>query len=262
MAKNGETIYEQIKNTVRLFSLIHADETGWSFNGENWQLWEFINKEAALYRIEKSRGAEIVKDTLGEKYNGFLISDFYSSYNSISAVGKQKRLYHLLKETKEIEEKNKFPTRSKEVLFCQDLKSTLNGALESWNRFHAGKKTDKDLETLWEIKNITAQRPTDIFLYPSENDDIGRLKKRIVKHNDELLTFLIHPEVEPTNNRAERGLRPSVIMRKITFGNRTESGARNHSIIMSIVQTGILNGKEPFDIFLSLATEPQKTRAP
>jgi len=78
----------------------------------------------------------------------------------------------------------------------------------------------------------------------------------------ELLPFLEHPEVEPTNNRAERGLRASVIMRKITFGNRTEAGARNHSIIMSIVQTGILNGKEPFDIFLSLATDPQKIRAP
>ncbi len=32
-------------------------------NDENWQLWDFINKEAALYRIEKSRGADIVQDT-------------------------------------------------------------------------------------------------------------------------------------------------------------------------------------------------------
>ncbi|HID32764.1 MAG TPA: hypothetical protein EYP24_05245 [bacterium (Candidatus Stahlbacteria)] len=43
--------------------------------------------------------------------------------------------------------------------------------------------------------------------------------------------------VEPTNNRAERHLRPSVIMRKITFGNRSESGAKNHPMIMSILQT-------------------------
>ena len=133
-------------------------------------------------------------------------------------------------------------------------------ALESWNRFHAGKETEENLQELREFKDITAQKITDILLYPSENKDIQRIKKRIIKHNNELLTFLDYPEVEPTNNRAERGLRPSVIMRKIMFGNR--AGARNHSIIMSIVQTGILNGKEPFDIFLSLTTDPQKIRAP
>ena len=81
------------------------EETGWKVNNENWQLWDFINKEAALYRIEKSRGADIVKDTLGEKYGGFLGSDFYSSYNSIEALGKQKCIVHLLREIKEIEEK-------------------------------------------------------------------------------------------------------------------------------------------------------------
>lgn len=262
IAKNGKPLYEQIKNTVRLSSLIHTDETGWPLDGENWQLWEFINKEVALYRIEKSRGSEIVKDTLGERYNGFLISDFYSSYNSIEAVGKQKCLYHLLDEVKKIEEENKFPKGSQEAFFCQDLKSILNKALESWNRFQAGEKLTVDLEELKKVKEITAQRLTDILLYSSENDDVQRIKKRIVKHNNELLTFLDHPEVEPTNNRAERGLRSSVIVRKITFGNRTEAGAKNHSIIMSIVQTGILNRKEPFDIFLSLAMGTQKTRAP
>ena len=131
-----------------------------------------------------------------------------------------------------------------------------------WNKFHAGKETDGNLQELREFKNITAQKITDILLYPSENKDIQRIKKRIIKHNNELLTFLEHPEVEPTNNRAERGLRPSVIMRKIMFGNRSEAGARNHSIIMSIVQTGVLNNKQILNLFLSLATNPQKIRAP
>ncbi len=262
MAKNGEPLYRQIKDMIRHSHWTCADETGWPLNGDNWQLWDFINKEAALYRIEKSRGADVVKDTLGEKYGGFLISDFYSSYNSIEAVGKQKCICHLLDETKKIEEKNKFPEGSQEALFCQNLKSILKEALDVWNRFHAGKKTEEDLKELRNFKDITAQKITNILLYPSENEDIQRLKKRIIKHNNELLTFLEHPEVEPTNNRAERGFRSSIIMRKITFGNRTKAGAKNHSIIMSIVQTGILNGKEPLKIFLSLTTDPQKIRAP
>ena len=262
MAKNGEPLYEKIKNRIRHSHWVCADETGWKVNNENWQLWDFINKEAALYRIKKSRGADIVKDTLGEKYGGFLSSDFYSSYNSIEALGKQKCIVHLLREVKEIEEKSKFAVKSRESLFCENLKTVFKEALEAWNRFHAGKETEENLEELKKFKNITAQKITDILLYPSENKDIQRIKKRIIKHNNELLTFLEHPEVEPTNNRAERGLRPSVIMRKIMFGNRSEVGAKNHAIIMSIVQTGILNNKQTLDLFLSLATNPQKIRAP
>ncbi len=262
MAENGEPLYEQIKNIIRHSHWVCADETGWKVNNENWQLWDFINKEAALYRMKKSRGADIVQDTLGEKYGGFLISDFYSSYNSIEALGKQKCTCHLLDEINDIEEKNKFPEDSQEAIFCQNLKSILKEALDAWNRFHAGKETEEDLKELRNFKDITAQKITNILLYPSENADIQRLKKRIIKHNNELLTFLEHPEVEPTNNRAERGFRSSVIMRKITFGNRSKAGARNHAVIMSIVQTGILNGRKPLNIFLSLATNPQKIRAP
>ena len=151
---------------------------------------------------------------------------------------------------------------SEESLFCENLKTIFKESLEMWNKFHAGKETEENLQELRKFKDITAQKITDILLYPSENKDIQRIKKRIIKHNNELLTFLDYPEVEPTNNRAERGLRPSVIMRKIMFGNRSEAGARNHAIIMSIIQTGILNNKQALNLFLSLATNPQKIRAP
>ena len=66
-------------------------------------------------------------------------------------------------------------------------------------------------------------------------------------------TFLDFPLVEPTNNRAERQLRPYVIMRKITFGNRSALGASNQAVMMSIIQASVLNGIEPLDIFVSKA---------
>lgn len=68
--------------------------------------------------------------------------------------------------------------------------------------------------------------------------------------------FLDNSLIEPTNNRAEPQLRPYVIMRKITFGNRSESGAENHQVLMSIIQTGILNSITPLEIFQALSTKP------
>jgi hypothetical protein len=79
------------------------------------------------------------------------------------------------------------------------------------------------------------------------------LQKRLARHKDELFTFLDYPHiVEPTNNHAERQLRPVVIMRKITFGNKTTSGEEAYSVIISLLQTAKLNGKRPFDVLLQL----------
>ena len=64
---------------------------------------------------------------------------------------------------------------------------------------------------------------------PIEHEDTQRLRKRIIRHNQELFIFLDDPSVEPTNNRAERQLRPMVIMRKLTFGNRSDLGASNQA---------------------------------
>jgi len=50
-------------------------------------------------------------------------------------------------------------------------------------------------------------------------------------------------------------LRPNIIMRKITFGNRSALGASNHAVMMSIIQTGILNGIEPLNISLALSVK-------
>ena len=255
IAQNAEPIYERIEDEVRSSSSINVDETGFRVDGENFWLWNFVNRQVALFRIEEKRASKVVKDTLGEEYEGILSSDFYSAYNdNIKAKGKQRCLTHLLGETKKIEEKNEFDEDSQEKVLCQKLKETLKGAIKVWNKFHQGEKSIEDLKV---VKEITAESLIEVISSSSENEDIQRLKKRLIKHESELLTFLDHPEIEPTNNRAERALRASVIMRKITFGNRSIIGARNHQVIMSILQTAVLHGIDPLPIFLSLAANKE-----
>ena len=284
MGEQGEPLYEQIKSLVRHSSIVYSDETclraclscgrrqathrqtGWRVSGINHWLWGFTNQDVALSRIEQSRGSKVVEEVLGKKYAGYVVSDFYSAYNRIKAKGKQKCLGHLLKEVKGIMEKNNYPEGSLEWSFCQRLKAILKMGIEVWDKFRRGEKTFEDLN---QTKEIMAQVLTELIQYPSEDSNIKRLQKRLIKHHNELLTFLDHPEVEPTNNRAERQLRPNVIMRKITFGNRSFLGARNHQVVMSIIHTARLNGIEPFNAFLSLTTNQQnelfavqKIRAP
>jgi hypothetical protein len=70
-----------------------------------------------------------------------------------------------------------------------------------------------------------------------------------------LLTCFRHPGVPPTNNQAERSLRPVVIMRKVIQGTRSEKGLENHSVIRSLFETAKRQGKKPHRFFLELFTK-------
>ena len=70
-----------------------------------------------------------------------------------------------------------------------------------------------------------------------DDEDAARFIKRLNKQRQHLLTFLYHNNVEPTNNQAERMLRPEVIARKTQRCNKTDAGARKHAVLGSILAT-------------------------
>ncbi len=62
-----------------------------------------------------------------------------------------------------------------------------------------------------------------------------------------MFEFVRNPEVDGTNNAAERAIRPVVIARKVSGGSRSDKGAKNYEILMSVVQTLRQNGKNLVD---------------
>jgi hypothetical protein len=125
--------------------------------------------------------------------------------------------------------------------------------IKVWREYRERTKTLQDLA---EEKGRAVTRLVELLLSPLKHKDTRRLRKRIIKHNQELFVFLDNPVVEPTNNRAERQLRPMVIMRKVTLGNRSALGALNQAVLTSIIQTGVLHGIEPLDICRTLSVKP------
>ena len=71
-----------------------------------------------------------------------------------------------------------------------------------------------------------------------------RLAKRITKFRRELFVFLDVDEVLPHNNPAELMVRPAVLMRKTSYGNRSERGRRAQQIFMSLIRTLKLRGED------------------
>jgi len=63
-------------------------------------------------------------------------------------------------------------------------------------------------------------------------------------------TAASHPEIELTNNSAERALREPVIQRKISGSLRSEDGAHALEVIMTLLATWKLRGQNPRQMLL------------
>ena len=59
----------------------------------------------------------------------------------------------------------------------------------------------------------------------------------ILKRRETLWTFVQVKDVEPTNNTAERSIRPGVLWRKGSFGTQSEAGSRFVESLMTVVAT-------------------------
>ena len=185
---------------------------------------------------------KVVEEIIGKDYAGILISDCYGAYNILEKAIKQKCLAHFSRDNHELLEIESVHVKN----FYEELKFILQMAIQIHKDYKEGKATKEDLQ---KTKIELSEELAKLLSNQIENHEAEKLRKRMNKHFNEIFTFLEHPEIEPTNNRAERQLRPNVIMRKITFGNRSPQGAKNHCTITSLSETAKLHGYSPFEIF-------------
>ena len=90
----------------------------------------------------------------------------------------------------------------------------------------------------------------------------SKLNRRFAKHlhheRPYLFSFLYCPDLDATNNAAERAIRPAVIARKTWGGNRTASGAKTQKILASILRTCWQQRKDSFSSLTKLMRSPQQ----
>ena len=87
------------------------------------------------------------------------------------------------------------------------------------------------------------------------------IRNRLSKQRPHLIGCLCDPSAEPTNNRAERSLRPAVIARKISCGNKTERGRIIWQILASLAATCIQRGEDLIDYITARIQLRQKMSA-
>lgn len=236
--------YEQIAKNVKTSKKVHVDETGWWLAAESHWAWVAATSTCTLYVIAKSRGHEVAESLIGANYPGCLHSDFLNSYYPLNCK-KSKCVSHLLATIDKLQRRRKTLDRDASFHFLARLKALLQDAIGLW---HAKPKMESEP---YQKQADWIQRRVDELLKrkPRDHDNL-KLCRRIRKYREEIFRFLYDPDAEPTNNLAERELRPLVISRKLSGGNRSRRGADRTALLYSVYATLHRQGQNIVNAFL------------
>lgn len=235
LGARAEGLYERMRQGLTRESMLHADETSWRVEGQNHWLWCFGNHDVVVYHIDPSRGAKVVEAMLGNRFDGVLCTDFYAAYGAINSR-KQKCLVHLLRDVRKLRDDQ--PDDPEVQRFCVKLISLVRRGF----KLKAGRKgVDEELFKV-QVKRYITTFSNAFVGKRFEHPDCQRLAKRITKFRREIFVFLEVDEVLPHNNPGELMIRPAVLMRKTSYGNRSDRGRRAQQIFMSLIRTLELRG--------------------
>ena len=166
----------------------------------------------------------------------------------------KKCVAHILKNIRNLLEK---PKRGRSHEFLLAVRAVFKKALKLHSDFQVGLLEPKEFDS---VRGCLTRRLDRLLeLRSLSNKANVRLQSELGKHHarGSLLRFLFDPSVSPTNNSAERALRPAVIARKLSAGSKSLSGATAFSAFKSVIETGKLAGVSGFNTLLELYANPR-----
>jgi transposase len=258
MAGAGRPAYEQLQADVRASPVVYADETGWREMGQQTTIWT-VSTPALLYVHHGRRTNEEIDGILGADYGGTIVSDCYAAYDHF--LGPKQRCWA------------HFVRAMRELLHAhgtnQEIVAWVEGVLELYAAARQPRPPQEE-GTTPEAARARAKRAQRyeamvLLLCPAAPDPQlphATLAMRLRAHLDELFTFVRDPSVEDTNNRAERSLRPLVIMRKVTGGTRSATGSTTCMILYSVCATARIQGQDPTAVCQQLLLAPPGSPSP
>ncbi len=244
--------YEAIQQEALNSAVLHADETGWRVDGKTHWLWCFSNPTLTYFMIDRSRGSPALLKFFIEEFSGTLVTDFWGAYNAVCCALRQTCLVHLLRE---LENTDKYKSPGKHwPAFAKKLRRLIGDAIRLWRR-----QDELSPEQYALCRARIDRRLAEMIDTPWEGAHAQRLIKRLRRHQHHLFTFLSQEGVPFDNNHAERSIRPAVIIRKNSYGNRSQRGANCQAVLMSVFHTLKQRGHDPIRTIIDAIATYLKT---
>jgi transposase len=208
----------ELTAAVRAARVAHADETSWAQAGQRQWLWVVTTTLITVFTIAASRSRGVIQGLLGEDFDGRLVSDRYAAYNWLPAEQRQICWAHLRRDFLAL--LNYGPSAAHLGLALLDVTDRI---FDAWHQARADPAARP-----WLSDTIA---PLQAEMYALLEAGQGQraakaagLSRSLLQLWPALWTFVRVPGVEPTNNAAERALRPAVLWRKGSFGTQSDAG--------------------------------------
>ena len=232
--------------------VVNADETPWKEGKARPWLWVAVTALVTVFRIASSRGSEVIKNLLGEDYQGTLGTDRYAGYAWLDVAYRQVCWAHLTRDFRALVDRGEpaAPLGTTALALIHQL-------FTAWHQFGAGTLDRAGLQaTIGPIDEALAALLHAGQQHP--DPQAAGLCRALLRLWPALWTFAEVAGVEPTNNAAERALRPAVLWRKGSFGTRSADGARFVERLLTVSATCKQHGHSVFAYLTAVCAAAQR----
>jgi transposase len=225
--------YASLREAVATAERVHTDDTGWRVGGTAAFLMAFESDTETVYQIRARHRNEEVREVIGDAFAGVLITDRGKSYDAaaLAAVAQQKCLAHLQRSISVVLATKWARGRSLGLA----LRRLLREAHTLWQSQQTAPVADFAAQAAALQARLTALVAPRTLPDPDNQRLLDQVRWQHARGN--VLRFLADPRIEPTNNRAERALRPAVIARKVSQCSKNQRGAHTFAAFASITST-------------------------
>ena len=225
--------YTALRDAIPAAARVHTDDTGWRVGGTAAFLMAFESDTETVYQIRARHRNEEVREVIGDDFAGVLITDRGKSYDAgaLAAVAQQKCLAHLQRSISLVLATKWARGRSLGLA----LRRRLREAQALWQAQQTAPVADFAAQAAALQARLTALVAPRTLPDPDNQRLLDQVRWHHARGN--VLRFLTDPRLEPTNNRAERALRPAVIARKVSQCSKNQRGADTFAVFASVTRT-------------------------
>ena len=258
MATAGQPAYQQLNQDVRASPVVHSDETGWREAGQHTTVWT-VSTPQVVYVQHGRRTNQEIDGILGADFGGTIVADCYASYDHF--LGPKQRCWaHLRRDLDQLLHEHAQDTET--VAWVEGIRWIYEQA-----RLPRPAAEEGSTPQAARAREHRARQCESLVLLlcpaePKPDRPAATLAARLRKHLTELFTFVRDPLVPPTNNAAERSLRPLVIARKVSGGTRSGAGSTTRMTLYSLCATAKMQGKDPTMVYQQLLLAPPGAPSP
>jgi transposase len=242
----------EVARTLPAAAVVNVDETGWKERGQRCWLWVAVSALVTVFTLAPSRGRKVLDALLGAEDEGYVGSDRFSAYSGRPPERRQVCWAHVRRDFQSlVDYGGRATTTGRVALILTDR------LFRRWHQVRDAPVARADFAA--EVAPLQVE--FRVLLEVGADSPVERVSglcRSLLNVWPALWTFVTVAGVEPTNNVAERALRPAVLWRKGSFGTQSTHGSEFVARLLTVTATCRQQGRSIWDYLTEVCAAAQR----